>query len=88
MVTELLSKPKQSRQHLDIKLSNMGVTDEDAQMDLDLYIGNFDLKSIFLRRTRSGKNITSAKSILISLLVVLDFMESQKKHNTKLTTVT
>ena len=48
----------------------MGVTEEAAQMDLDFYFGNFDLKSIFLRRTRSEKNITSAESILISLLVV------------------
>ena len=67
----------------------MGVTDEDSQMDLDFYIGNFDLKSIFFPQNQIGEHITSAKSlsILISPIVtlVLDFMESQKKCNTKLT---
>ena len=68
----------------------MGVTHEDAQMDLDLYIGNFDLKPIFFRRTRSGK--TSAKSILISLLDLVDSSirihgKSEEKYSnvTKLT---
>ena len=50
----------------------MGVTDEDAQMDLNLYIGNFDLKSIFFSQNQIRKNITSAKSILISLLDLVD----------------
>ena len=68
----------------------MGVTDEDAQMDLNLYIGNFDLKSIFFRRTRSGKNITSAKSILISLLDLVDSSirihgKSEETYTTQLT---
>ena len=65
----------------------MGVTDEDAQMDLDLYIGNFSPEVHLSSQNQIRKNITSAKSILISLFL-LDFMESQKKHNTKLTTVT
>ena len=62
---ELLSKPKQSRQHLDLQLSNTDVTDEDGQMNLDLYIGNFDHKSIIFRRTRPGKTERQPKSINI-----------------------
>ena len=42
----------------------MDVTDEDAQMDLDLYIGNFDQKSINFRRTRPGKTERQPKSII------------------------
>ena len=85
MVTELLSKPKQSRQHLelDIELSNMGVTDEDAQMDLHLYIRNFDLKSIFFFAEPDGeKQNVNQKHTDVSIRVyyVLDLMESQKKH--------
>ena len=45
----------------------MGVTDDAAQMDLDLYIGNFDLKSIFLRRTRSGITNIRQKHIDLSI---------------------
>ena len=56
----------------------MGVTDEDAQMDLNLYIGNFDLKSIFFSQNQIRKNITSAKIILISLLDLVD--SSNKIH--------
>ena len=41
----------------------MDVTDEDAQMDLDLYIGNFDQKSIF-RRTRPGKTELQPKACI------------------------
>ena len=68
----------------------MGVTEEAAQMDLDFYFGNFDLKSIFLRRTRSEKkHNVSRKHIDLSIssrpiVLLLEFMESQKKHNTKL----
>ena len=81
MVTELLSKPKQSRQllHLDLNLqpSNMDVTDEDAQMDLDLYFGNFDQKSIIFRRTIPRKTESQPKAYIT---ISLDFMESQKKQ--------
>ena len=66
MATELLSKPKQSRQHLDIELSNMGDTDEDAQTDLDLSIGNFDQKSIIFRRIRPGKTERQPKAKITS----------------------
>ena len=64
----------------------MGVTDEDAQMDLNLYIGNFDLKS----KNQIRKNITSAKSILISLLDRVDSSiiihgKSEETYTTKLT---
>ena len=81
MVTELLSKHTQSRQllHLDLNLqpSNMDVTDEDAQMDLDLYFGNFDQKSIIFRRTIPGKTESQPKAYIT---ILLDFMESQKKQ--------
>ena len=68
----------------------MGVTDEDAQMDLNLYIGNFDLKSIFFSENQIRKNITSAKSILISLLDLVDSSirihgKSEETYTTKLT---
>ena len=61
----------------------MGVTDEDAQMDLDLYIANFDLKSVFFfEEPDQEKHNVSQKYIDLSItvLVVLDFMKSQKKH--------
>ena len=67
----------------------MGVTDEDAQMDLALYIGNFDLESIFYAEPDQEKHYISQKHIDLSSIssigLLLDFMESQKKHNTKLT---
>ena len=61
----------------------MGVTDEDAQTDLDLYIGNRDLKSIFFAETDQEKYKVNQKHIDLSSLQ--DFTENQKKHNTKLT---
>ena len=45
----------------------MGVTDEDAQMDLNLYIGNFDLKSIFFAEPDKEKHNVSQKHIDLSI---------------------
>ena len=68
METELLPKPKQSRQHIDTELSNMDVTDEDAQMDLDLYNGNFDTKFIFFfAEPDQEKHNVSQKQIDLSI---------------------
>ena len=80
MVTELLSKSKQSRQHLDIELSNIGVTNEDTQMDLDLYI---DLKSIFFAKPDQEKHNaywgTKVWNIDINFVVI----KKHKKMNIK-----
>ena len=64
MVTELLSKPKQS---LDIELANMGVTDEAAQMDLDLYIGNLTRSPSFFAEPDQEKHNVSQKHIDLSI---------------------
>ena len=63
----------------------MGVTDEDAQMDLNLYIGNFELKSIF-SQNQIRKNITSAKSILDLIDSSIRIHgKSEETYTTKLT---
>ena len=48
----------------------MGVTDEPAQMDLDLYIGNFDLKSIFFKEPDQEKHNISQKHIDLSISII------------------